>query len=129
MRLLVIAAAVLLLAAPVSLRAQRRGPPAGPPPTPQASSAVDLTGYWVSVIVEDWKWRMVTPKKGVFEGVPLNEEGREVGMSWDPARDEAAGEQCRADGAGNFMRLPGRLHITWQDATTLMLYTSDAADE
>jgi len=119
MRLLVIAAVVLVLAAPVSLRAQRGGRGAAPPPTPQASSAVDLTGYWVSVIVEDWKWRMVTPKKGVFEGVPLNEEGRKVGMSWDPARDEAAGEQCRAYGAGNFMRLPGRLHITWQDATTL----------
>ena len=119
MRLLVIAAAVLLLAAPVSLRAQRGGAPAAPPPTPQASSAVDLTGYWVSVIVEDWKWRMVTPKKGVFEGVPLNAAGRKVGDSWDPARDEAAGEQCRAYGAGNFMRLPGRLHITWQDANTL----------
>lgn len=118
MRLLVIAAVVFLLAATALPQAQRGGGGA-PPPTPQASSAVDLTGYWVSVIVEDWKWRMVTPKKGVFEGVPLNEEGRKVGMSWDPARDEAAGEQCRAYGAGNFMRLPGRLHITWQDATTL----------
>src|SRR4029453_16187500 len=112
-------AVVLLLAAPVSLRAQRGGRGTAPPPTPQASSAVDLTGYWVSVIVEDWKWRMVTPKKGVFEGVPLNAEGRKVGLSWDPARDEAAGEQCRAYGAANFMRLPGRLHITWQDANTL----------
>jgi hypothetical protein len=119
MRLLVIAAVVLVLAAPVSLRAQRGGRAAGPPPTPQASSAVDLTGYWVSVIVEDWKWRMVTPKKGVFEGVPLNAQGRKVGESWDPAKDEAAGEQCRAYGAANFMRLPGRLHITWQDANTL----------
>jgi len=64
---------------------------------------------------------MVTPKKGVFEGVPLNEQGRKVGLSWDPARDEAAGEQCRAYGAANFMRLPGRLHITWQDADTLRI--------
>ena len=101
------------------LAAGSGGRGARPPPTPQASQAVDLTGYWVSVIVEDWKWRMVTPKKGVFEGVPLNAAGRKVGESWDPARDEAAGEQCRAYGAANFMRLPGRLHITWQDANTL----------
>jgi hypothetical protein len=119
MRLLVIAGAVFLLAAPASLLAQRGGGGGAPPPTPQASQAVDLTGYWVSVIVEDWKWRMVTPKKGVFEGVPLNAAGRKVGEGWDPARDEAAGEQCRAYGAANFMRLPGRLHITWQDANTL----------
>jgi len=119
MRVFVIAAAVFLFAAPVALRAQRGG--GGPPPTPQASQAVDLTGYWVSVVVEDWKWRMVTPKKGVFEGVPLNAAGRKVGESWDPARDEAAGEQCRAYGAANFMRLPGRVHITWQDASTLKI--------
>ena len=66
---------------------------------------------------------MVTPKKGVFEAFHLNAEGRKVGESWDPARDEAAGEQCKAYGAANFMRLPGRLHITWQDANTLRIET------
>ena len=28
-----------------------------------AAAPVDLTGYWVSVISEDWRWRMVTPIK------------------------------------------------------------------
>ena len=40
---------------------------------------IDLTGYWVSVIIEDWKYRMVTPNKGVFDAVPLNPEGRKIG--------------------------------------------------
>ena len=122
MRLFAILAAAILVGSPGVLHAQRAGR-GGPPPTPQAVAAVDLTVYWVSVVVEDWKWRMVTPKKGVFEGIPLNPEGRKVGESWDPARDEAAGEQCRAYSAANIMRLPGRLHITWQDASTLKVET------
>ena len=44
-------------------------------------------------------------------------------MTWDPAADEAAGEQCRGFGAAGIMRLPGRLHITWQDDTTLKVET------
>ena len=92
-------------------------------PTPRAAAAIDLTGYWVSVITEDWKFRMVTPKKGVYDTLPLNAEGRKVGDTWDPAKDEAAGEQCRAYGAGNIMRMPGRLHITWEDANTLQIDT------
>jgi len=73
--------------------------------------------------MEDWKFRMVTPRKGVYDTLPLNAEGRRVGDTWDPARDEAAGEQCRAYGAANVMRLPGRLHITWQDENTLRIET------
>jgi hypothetical protein len=75
------------------------------------------------VISEDWKYRMVTPKKGVFDGVPLSPEGRKVGESWDPARDEAAGEQCRSYGAGAIMRVPGRLNISWQDDSVLKVET------
>jgi hypothetical protein len=84
---------------------------------------MDLTGYWVSVITEDWKFRMVTPKKGVYETLALNAQGRKVADSWDPARDEASGEACRAYGAGNVMRMPTRLHVTWQDDTTLKIET------
>src|SRR6185436_9027347 len=40
---------------------------------------------------------------------------------WDPAKDEASGNQCKAYGVGNIMRMPGRLHITWQDDQTLKL--------
>jgi hypothetical protein len=114
---------IFLLVSSAVLDAQRGGPSAGPASSPRDSAAIDLTGYWVSVIEEDWKYRMVTPKKGVYDALSLNAEGRRVGDTWDPARDEAAGEQCRAYGAANIMRLPGRLHITWQDANTLRVDT------
>ena len=119
---LVITAAVSLLVSTAALQAQQPGRGA-PPPAAREAAAIDLTGYWVSVIVEDWKWRMVTPKKGVYEAIPLNPAGRKVADTWDPARDEAAGEQCRSYGAANIMRVPGRLHITWQNETTLKVDT------
>ena len=100
----------------------RGGPPA-PPKTPKDAAPVDLTGYWVSVVTEDWRWRMVTPIKGDFASLPLNPEGRRVGLLWDPAKDEAAGEACRGYGAPAIMRVPGRLHITWQDERTLKIET------
>ena len=40
----------------------------------------DLTGYWVSVVTEDWRFRMVTPAKGDFASVPLNGPGRRHGQ-------------------------------------------------
>ena len=72
----------------------------------RGNAPIDLTGYWVSVIAEDWEFRMVTPDKGIFDTLTLNNEGRRVGNTWDPAKDEAAGEQCRGYGAGNIMRFP-----------------------
>jgi hypothetical protein len=105
----------------------QRGGRGGPPQAPRQAAPIDISGYWVSVINEDWKFRMVTPNKGVFETLPLNAEGRRVGNTWDPARDEAAGEQCKAYGAANIMRLPGRLHITWENDNTLRIDTDTGA--
>jgi len=122
MRLLAVTAAVFLLVSPIGAQGQRGGR-GGPPAAARDAAAVDLTGYWVSVITEDWKFRMVTPNKGVFDSLTLNPEGRRIGNTWDPAKDEAAGEQCRAYGAANIMRVPGRVHITWQDANTLKIET------
>jgi hypothetical protein len=109
----------------VTLSAQARGgaAPAALPPTPRSAALVDLTGYWVSLITEDWRYRQFTPPKGDYTSVPLNPNGRKVADTWDPAKDEAAGEQCKAYGAAGVMRIPTRLHITWQDDTTLKLET------
>ena len=104
-------------------RGGRGGPPAGPPPTPKAAAPIDLTGYWVSVVTEDWRFRMVTPPKGDTQSVPLNAEGLKITNDWDPAEDEAAGEQCKYYGAPAIMRNPGMLHITWQDDNTLRIET------
>lgn len=101
----------------------RGGAPAGPPPTPKASAPEDLTGYWVSLVTEDWRFRMVTPPKGDYASVPINAEGRKVADAWDPDKDIAAGNQCKAYGAAALMRVPGRLHIEWADDNTLKIDT------
>ena len=98
------------------------GPP-GPPRTPKAATLFDITGYWVAVVTEDWRFRMATPPKGDYTGVFLNADGRKAADAWDPAKDEASGEQCKSYGAPNILRVPGRVHITWQDDQTLKIET------
>jgi len=98
---------------------QGRGGAATPPRSPKEASPVDLTGYWAAAITEDWRFRMVTPPRGDYASVPLNADGTKAADAWDQAKDIAAGEQCRAFGAAGIMRLPVRLHITWQDDSTL----------
>ena len=107
--------------ASVRIDAQRGNPQ--PPRPARPSAPIDLTGYWVSIVTQDWRWRMVTPAKGDYRGIPLTDEGRKVADTWDPARDEAAGEACRAYGAPALMDAPGRIHITWQDDETLKVDT------
>ncbi len=97
--------------------------PAPPPANARVAQPIDLTGYWVSLVTDDWRWRMVTPPKGDVLYLPLNADGRKAAASWDPAKDEAAGEPCKAYGAAGVMRLPGRLHITWDNDTTLKVET------
>jgi hypothetical protein len=100
----------------------RAGAPAAPAtPTPRAAAPIDVTGYWVAIVSEDWRWRMITPAKGDFPSIPMTLEAQKVAEAWDPARDEASGEACRAYGAPGLMRGPTRLHITWQDDNTLKL--------
>jgi hypothetical protein len=94
-----------------------------PPQSPRAGAPIDLTGYWVSIVTMDWRWRMVTPAKGDYVGIPMTIEARKVADTWDPARDEAAGEQCKSYGAPALMSVPGRAHITWEDDNTLKVET------
>jgi hypothetical protein len=113
--------APVVAVAAISLRvlSGQFGPPPGPASTGRAAAPEDLTGYWVSLVTEDWRYRMVTPAKGDYEGIPVNAEGKKLADAWDPAKDEAARNQCKSYGAPSIMRVPGRLHITWQDDKTL----------
>src|SRR5215475_2672598 len=106
----------LIVVSAISLAAQN-APSA--PRTPKTGAPIDITGYWVAVITEDWRWRMLTPPKGDYASVPINDEGRRVADSWNLAKDEAAGLACKPYGIGNITRMPGRMHITWQDDRTL----------
>lgn len=105
------------------LQAQRGAAPPAPVRTPRAAAPIDLTGNWVSIVTQDWRFRMVTPAKGDYQGVQMTPAARKVADGWDPARDEAAGEQCKSYGAPTLMSVPGRLRITWQDDTTLKVDT------
>ena len=89
----------------------------------RGGAPIDLTGYWVPVVTQDWRWRMVTPAKGDYASIPITLEAKKAGDNWDPARDEAAGEQCKSYGAPALMAVPTRLRITWQDASTLKVET------
>ncbi len=108
------------LAQPPAGAGRGRGGGRGPQ-NAKASAPIDVSGYWVSVVTEDWRYRMVTPPKGNFLGVPLTGEGRAVANAWDPAKDEADGLQCKSYGAAAIMRVPGRFHSTWADDNTLKI--------
>lgn len=89
-------------------------------PTPRSAAPIDLTGYWVSQIVDEWRFR-VTPQKGDIPYLPLNAEARKIANAWDSDKDEADGNACKAYGAIGVMQRPGRLHITWDNDTTLKI--------
>jgi len=85
----------------------------------RAAAPVDVTGYWVSLVTEDWIERMApdSPPSGAA-GARGGRGGRGGGA---PQPAAATGEPCRAYGAGGSMRNPGRLNITWADDNTLKI--------
>src|SRR5438309_7450560 len=98
-----------------------RGAPAGK--TPKEAAPIDLAGYWVSIVSEDWRFRMLTPPKGDFPNFLLTPDGTKVANAWDASKDEAAKDHCKAYGAPNVMRVPGRFHVTWADDRTIKIET------
>lgn len=114
---------VLLFLAPGAVFAQFGG---GPPPQPQdaqEAAPIDITGYWVALVTEDWRFRMVTAPAGDYEGLGLTAKAREIADAWDPDADLASGNACKAYGAGGLMRIPTRLHITWASPNVLQIDT------
>ena len=114
----------LLIVSAALLSAQGRGGrgagPAAPPVAAKESAPIDLTGYWVSIIVDEWRFR-VSPQKGDLPYLPLNPAARQAANAWNPAKDESDGNACKAYGAVGVMQRPGRLHITWADDNTLKI--------
>ena len=116
------AALSLLLFAPLAAQRPGDAPGAGAQ-TPRAAAPFDYTGYWVSVVTELWRYRMLVPDKGDYVKIPLNPEGRKIAGAWDPAKDKASGNECKSYGAAALLQVPGRLHIYWQDDNTLRMDT------
>src|SRR5436853_6736571 len=121
-------AILLTLAVPALAqgRGGRGGAQIGPSPTARASAPIDLTGYWVSLIVDEWRFR-VTPQKGDIVYLPLNAQARQIANAWDPDKDQADGNACKAYGAIGVMQRPGRLHITWDGDNALKIDTDAGA--
>jgi hypothetical protein len=109
----------ILLVVAFSALVRAQAPPPAAPQLPKAASPIDLTGYWVSIVSEDWRYRMVMPAKGDYQAVPMTPDAVKVADAWNPDADTAAGNQCKSYGAPALMRAPGRLHITWDDDKTL----------
>jgi hypothetical protein len=115
-----------LLMAPRAAIAQAQAPERAEveiPRTLRAAAPIDITGWWVATGSEDWRWRWVVPDRGELSGIPVNAKGREIADDWDPQADEISGAACKAYGAAGLMRLPGRIHITWQDDNTIKIET------
>jgi hypothetical protein len=123
MKTLAITATAWLTAMPLLAQVRPAQAPRAPVRTAKAAAPVDLTGNWVSLITEDWRWRMVMPAKGDYASVPINAEAKRVADAWDPVKDESTGEPCRAFGAAGIMRMPTRLRISWLDDSTLKVET------
>jgi hypothetical protein len=120
--LLLCAAFAANLFSPAAAQQAQRGAAAQrPPQSPRAGAPIDITGNWVSLITDDWVYRMITPAKGDYSYIPLNADGKRTADGWDPARDQAAGEECKGYAAPAIMRLPSRVQISWQDDNTLKL--------
>jgi len=118
----------VLVSAPIW--AQPPGGAAPPKPTaPNARRAApfDPEGYWVAQITEDWHYRIKAAAKGDVGGIPVNAQGRRAAAAWDPEKDAAAGEACKAYGVGGILRMPGRIHITWEGDNALKMETDSGS--
>lgn len=113
------ALALLLLATPAFAQPGGGGRGGAPPQSPREQAPIDLTGYWVSIVTEDWLYRMVTPAKGDYASVPMSQAGRQLADQWDPAE----GNSCKAYGPPGLMRIPGRLHFEWTGDEILTVET------
>ena len=127
LRLVLVVAGMLFVMSTTSW-AQRGGGRGGPPPSAQQAASYDLTGNWVSIVTEDWRWRMVTPPRGEYSSLPINQAARDFADGWDWEADASNGVECRPFGAGGIMRVPGRLQISWEDPETLRIDT-DAGNQ
>lgn len=121
-----------LIVATLALAGVAGSAQAGQAPTPpraaRDAAPFDPTGVWEAVVTEDWRWRMQVQKAGETTSVPLTEAGLKAAKEWDPAKDAAAGNQCKAFGPGGIMRLPLRIRVSWADDKTLKL-ESEAGDQ
>jgi len=122
--LVIVSVAGIALAAVFASVPRAGAQPPGPPRdtrTPRERAVIDITGQWVAVVNEDWRWRMITPPVGDTASVPLNRDGIAAAAGWDLERDIAEGNLCRAFGPPGLIRQPTRMRVSWEGDDTLLL--------
>src|SRR5919201_482220 len=67
---------------------ERGGRGAAPPRSARDAAPIDLTGYWVSYVTENWRYRMETPAKGEYRRIPSSPAALPLINNWDPVKDE-----------------------------------------
>jgi hypothetical protein len=100
--------------------AQRGG--GGQQQSAREAAPINLEGYWVGLVNEDWRHRMFTAQRGDYDLVRLNAEGRRVADAWEYDEQPAGEDNCLMTyGAAGIMRLPTRLNVHWADDNTLQV--------
>ncbi|MEO8099972.1 MAG: hypothetical protein ABI811_19895 [Acidobacteriota bacterium] len=113
----------LVLAMPIGAQPPGAGAPKPAAPNARLAAPFDPSGYWVAQITEDWHYRIKPAAKGDVGGIPVNAQGRRAAAAWDPEKDAAASDACKAYGVGGILRMPGRLHIAWEGDNALKMET------
>ena len=116
-----VAMAVLALGGAAACAARQ---PRSRRPRARTAAPIDLTGTWVSIVTQDWRWRMVPPPKGDYRGIPMTPEALQGGRRPGTRRaTRPPAKSAVSYGAPALMSVPGRVRINWQDDETLKVET------
>ena len=83
-----------------------------------ALAQTELSGQWSQKLFEDWPERNPGPWIGDYTGMPINDQDRMRGDTWDAAKWEMTERQCQPHPADYAPRGPGDLRI-WPDVDRL----------
>ena len=76
--------------------------------TPKSTAPIDLTGTWVSIITEDWRYRFLTSPKGDFYSLPVNADAKKASLGYTPTQADA----CRNYHAPTLLTVPTQRMLT-----------------
>lgn len=81
----------------------------------------DITGFWDSMLTEEYRIRLYGPEAGEIDGLPLNERGRQAALNFDPNEYYKPENQCRKHGGAYVMRGPFAKQFVYEDDGTLLI--------
>ena len=88
---------------------------------PPLAAEADLSGFWGPRVHEDHKYRWEGPEHGEYDGLPLTAEAYAIADAWDPMEYYRPENQCSPMGITMILRIPGNVHISYEDENTLRI--------